>query len=434
MTDSIHNVNLHVPLAERVRPNSIDEYVGQAHLLGNKGVIKKYLAQKFLPSCIFWGPPGVGKTTLARLISKSLQRPFYSLSAVESSVKDIREIIEKTKKKDVFTPLAPPVLFIDEIHRFNKAQQDALLSAVESGAITLIGATTENPSFEVISALLSRCQVYVLKSLQEQELLKILQDAIQKDVFLRNKIIQVNETEAMLAFSAGDARKLLNILEMVVSNQTEKNVIITNELVKEIVQQQLAMYDKSGDIHYDVISAFIKSIRGSDPNASVYWLARMVLAGEDPKFIARRLIILASEDIGNANPTALIMANNCFQAVQVVGYPECEIILSQTVIYLATSVKSNASYMAIKNAKKMAEENINLPVPLHLKNAPTSLMKKLGYGKEYKYSHAFEGNFIQQQYLPDKIKGSIFYEPGANTKEEEIKKKLHTLWKGIYNY
>ena len=421
------------PLAERMRPKSLAEYIGQEHLVGDQGVLLKNIQNKLIPSIIFWGPPGVGKTTLANIIAEKLDRPFYTLSAINSGVKDVRAIIDKASSLGLFGKNVP-ILFIDEIHRFSKAQQDSLLGAVEKGIITLIGATTENPSFEVISALLSRCQVYVLKHLEKEHLELLLKQAIHQDEVLTKKKIDLKETESLFMLSGGDARKLLNIFELVVHTQTEDTVCITNKLVQESAQQNLALYDKAGEQHYDIISAFIKSIRGSDPNAAVYWLARMVEGGEDVKFIARRLIILASEDIGNANPTALIMANNCFQAVSVIGFPEARIILSQCAIYLACSEKSNASYKAIGEAQKLVIKTGNLSVPLHLRNAPTDLMRKLDYGKDYQYSHNHEQNFSEQEYLPDAIKNSNLYQPGNNTKENQLSSFLKNKWKGKYGY
>jgi len=422
-----------IPLSERLRPNALDEYIGQQHLVGKDGIIKKSIQSGVLPSIILWGPPGVGKTTLANIISKSLNRPFYALSAINSGVKEIREVIEKAKEEDLFSK-GKPIVFIDEIHRFSKSQQDSLLGAVEKGTITLIGATTENPSFEVIPALLSRCQVYVLNELTRKELEGVLQNAILKDVFLKDKKIEFKETESLLRFSGGDARKLLNALELVISSVNENEIIITNHLVNSIIQKNLAAYDKSGEQHYNIISAFIKSVRGSDPNAAVYWLARMLEGGEDLLFIARRLIILASEDIGNANPTALIMANNCFQAVNTIGYPESRIILSQCTVYLASSPKSNASYLAIDDAIEKVKTTGNLPVPLHLRNAPTKLMKELNYGKEYQYSHQYENNFSNQEFLPEELSGTAFYVPGINARENEMRNYLKNLWKDKYGY
>jgi len=422
-----------IPLAERLRPHDLDGYMGQKHLIGTGSALRKAIDTGMLPSMIFWGPPGVGKTTLASIISNKLKRPFYSLSAINSGVKDVREVIEKAKKQQFFGT-NNPVLFIDEIHRFSKSQQDSLLGAVEKGVITLIGATTENPSFEVISALLSRCQVYVLKSLEKEQLEELLNDAIKRDDYLKKKKIKFKETSALLHLSGGDARKLLNTLELVVNTNDGDKIEITDELVTASVQQNIAMYDKGGEQHYDIISAFIKSIRGSDPNAAVYWLARMIEGGEDPKFIARRLLILASEDIGNANPTALVIANNCFQAVNVIGYPECRITLSQTVIYLATSTKSNASYAAINDAQKLVRETGNLSVPLHIRNAPTKLMKQLDYGKNYKYAHSYESNFVQQEFLPKEIARTRFYEPGNNKREQDMRALLKTLWQEKYGY
>jgi putative ATPase len=422
-----------IPLSERLRPNSLDEYIGQQHLVGNEGIIRKSIQSGVLPSIILWGPPGVGKTTLANIISKLLNRPFYALSAINSGVKEVREVIEKAKEEDLFSK-GKPIVFIDEIHRFSKSQQDSLLGAVEKGTITLIGATTENPSFEVIPALLSRCQVYVLNELTRKDLEDVLNNAVLKDVLLKTKKIVFNETDSLIRFSGGDARKLLNALELVVSSVPGNEVLINNELVNSIIQKNLAAYDKGGEQHYNIISAFIKSIRGSDPNAAVYWLARMLEGGEDLLFIARRLIILASEDIGNANPTALIMANNCFQAVNTIGYPESRIILSQCAIYLAASPKSNASYVAIDHAIETVRTEGNLSVPLHLRNAPTKLMKELNYGKDYKYSHLFEHNFSNQEFLPDEISNTTFYVPGNNARENELRNYLKQLWKDKYGY
>ncbi len=421
------------PLAERMRPATLDEYIGQQHLVGKDAVLRKAIESGVLPSMILWGPPGVGKTTLAYIISQSLKRPFYSLSAVNSGVKDIREVIEKTKNQGLFAS-AKPILFIDEIHRFSKSQQDSLLGAVEKGDITLIGATTENPSFEVISALLSRSQVYVLKPLEKEELLVLLDNAIKNDTELKKRKIRLEETEALLRFSGGDARRLLNVLELAVSLSTDEEIVITNDYVLRQVQQNLALYDKTGEQHYDIISAFIKSMRGSDPNAAVYWLARMIEGGEDPLFIARRMIILASEDIGNANPTALVMANNCFQAVNTIGFPESRIILSQTATYLACSSKSNAAYKAISEAQALVRETGNLPVPLAIRNAPTKLMKELGYGADYEYAHNYAGNFSEQEYLPDAISGSKLYDPGNNARENELRDFLKKRWKEKYGY
>lgn len=421
------------PLAERMRPLSLENYVGQKHLVGENNVLKKAIESGQLPSLIFWGPPGIGKTTLANIISETLDRPFFSLSAINSGVKDIRDVIEKaTSLKGSF--MGQPILFIDEIHRFSKSQQDSLLSAVEKGLVTLIGATTENPSFEVISALLSRCQVYILQPLTEAELISIIKNAIEKDTILKTKKIVVKEYEALIRLSGGDARKLLNIFEISVNGIGGDEVVITNEKVLEHVQQNLALYDKSGEQHYDIISAFIKSIRGSDPNAAVYWLARMIEGGEDPSFIARRLLILASEDIGNANPNALLLANNCFTAVNVIGYPESRIILAQCVTYLASSAKSNAAYEAINTAQEIVKKTGDLPVPLHLRNAPTQLMKEIGYGIEYQYAHAYDGNFITQEYLPEKLSGTKIYNPGNNPAENKLREKLKSNWNTKYNY
>jgi putative ATPase len=419
------------PLAERMRPKTLGQYTGQQHLVGPDAVLRKAIESKHIPSIIFWGPPGVGKTTLAYIIANSLDRPFFSLSAINSGVKDVRDVIEKAgvyKKGGIV-----PVLFIDEIHRFSKSQQDSLLGAVERGLITLIGATTENPSFEVISALLSRCQVYILQNLSKDELIALLGNAIENDEVLQHKTIQLKETEALLRLSGGDGRKLLNIFELVVNACDKQTVAITNKFVLSNVQQNMALYDKTGEQHYDIISAFIKSIRGSDPNAAVYWLARMIEGGEDAKFIARRLLILASEDIGNANPNALLLANNCFSAVNVIGWPESRIILSQTVIYLASSAKSNASYEAINQAQALVKQTGDLAVPLHLRNAPTSLMKDLDYGKDYKYAHAFKDNFVEQEFFPDILSGNKLYEPQNNAAENKLRDFLKKLW-GKYGY
>lgn len=421
------------PLAERMRPNTLDDYVGQKHLVGKDAILRLAIENGNLPSLILWGPPGVGKTTLAFIISRQLSRPFFSLSAINSGVKDIREVIEKASRlKDENENL--PILFIDEIHRFSKSQQDSLLGAVERGLVTLIGATTENPSFEVISALLSRSQVYILQNLSEDDLLELLKKAMKEDIYLKEKKVAIKEHEALLRLSGGDARKLLNVLELVINAVNKAEVIITNELVLKHVQQNMALYDKAGEQHYDIISAFIKSIRGSDPNAAVYWLARMIAGGEDPLFIARRLLILASEDIGNANPNALLLANNCFQAVNVIGFPESRIILSQTVTYLASSAKSNASYEAINKAQDLVARTGDQSVPLHLRNTPTKLMKNIGYGKEYQYSHSHENNFSMQEYLPENLSGTILYDPGKNASEEKLRERLRSLWKGKYKY
>jgi putative ATPase len=425
------------PLAERLRPRELGEFCGQDHLVGKNAVLRKLIESGNIPSFILWGPPGVGKTTLANIIANTLKRPFFHLSAVHSGVKDVRETIEKAKKQQFFNQ-PNPILFIDEIHRFNKSQQDSLLSAVEQGIITLIGATTENPSFEVISPLLSRCQIYIMKSLDESELKGLLDKALQKDSYLAALSIEIKEYEALIRISGGDARKLLNALELVVSSESDESapekIVIDNKKVLDHVQKNLALYDKNGEQHYDIISAFIKSLRGSDPNAAVYWLARMVEGGEDPKFIARRMLILAAEDIGLANPNALLLAQSCFEAINVVGWPESRIILSEAAIYLATSPKSNSSYIAIDSAIEKVRSEGDLPVPLHIRNAPTRLMKDLNYGKDYKYAHSFEGNFIQENFLPDEIKGSLFYEPGNNSREEEIRKRISIMWRDIYNY
>ncbi len=407
---------MNTPLAERMRPQVLSEFIGQEHLMGSNGVLKQQLNSGHIPSLIFWGPPGVGKTTLAQLIAQHSKRSFYTLSAINSGVKEVREVIEKAKQPTGLFVAKNPILFIDEIHRFSKSQQDSLLGAVEKGIITLIGATTENPSFEVISALLSRCQVYILNSLERKHLEQLLINAIEKDNELKQLQIELKETEALLQLSGGDARRLLNIFELIVNSETSP-LVITNAMVMQKVQKNTVLYDKTGEQHYDIISAFIKSVRGSDPNAALYWLARMIEGGEDVKFIARRLLILASEDIGNANPTALVIANNTFQAVHTIGYPESRIILSQCVIYLATSPKSNASYMAIKEAQQLVRKTGDLPVPLHLRNAPTNLMKELDYGKNYLYAHQYDDNFIQQEFLPDAIKNTKLYEPGLNAKE-----------------
>jgi len=421
------------PLAERMRPKNLDDYVGQKHLVGKGAVLRKAIESGNLPSMIFWGPPGVGKTTLAYIISQTLDRPFFSLSAINSGVKDVREVIEKASQLKAGGQTLP-VLFIDEIHRFSKSQQDSLLGAVERGIVTLIGATTENPSFEVISALLSRCQVYILQPLLEDDLLSLLHTAMKEDEVIRTKNISIKETEALLRLSGGDARKLLNIFELLVNSFGGKKVVITNDAVLEHVQQNMALYDKAGEQHYDIISAFIKSMRGSDPNGAVYWLARMISGGEDPLFIARRMLILASEDIGNANPNALLLAQSCFQAVNVIGMPESQLILSQTAIYLATSAKSNSATTAIGTAMSMVQQTGDLPVPLHLRNAPTKLMKNLGYGKDYKYAHSYAGNFADLDFLPDAIKGSKIYDPGNNVRENESKEKLRKLWGDRYKY
>ena len=421
------------PLADRIRPKNLNEYIGQKHIIGKDSALLNAIKQNLLPSLILWGPPGVGKTSLALIIATELKRPFYMISAINSGVKDIREVIEKASDTNIFNQ-DKPVLFIDEIHRFNKSQQDSLLSAVEKGTITLIGATTENPSFEVIPALLSRCQVYVLKSLEEEDLVSLIQHAIKDDLVLSQKQIELKEHEALIRLSGGDARKLLNALEITVNSTQEKKIVITNELVLKIVQQNLALYDKNGEQHYDIISAFIKSIRGSDPNAAVYYLARMLKGGEDPLFIARRLLILASEDIGNANPNALLLANNCFTAVNVIGMPEARIILSQCVTYLACCNKSNASYLAINDAFNLVDKTGDLAIPLQLRNSPTKLMKQLDYGTDYKYAHDYENNFTEQEFLPDQIKGTKIYEPGNNDRETEQRKYLKKLWKEKYGY
>lgn len=427
------NNSTFAPLAERMRPKNLEEYIGQKHLLGEKGVLQAMLNTGNLPSLLFWGPPGVGKTTLAELMAKMVKRPFYRLSAIQSGVKEVREVIEQAQKGGLFQQHRP-VLFVDEIHRFSKSQQDSLLGAVEKGVITLIGATTENPSFEVIPALLSRCQVYTLEPLSKDELLFLVKNAIEKDVELKERKIVLEEYEELLMHSGGDARKLLNILEILAQSNSNGELVVSNELVRNTLQKSPLAYDKAGEWHYDIVSVFIKSIRGSDPNAAVYWLARMTEAGEDPLFIARRLLILSSEDIGNANPTALVIATNCFQAVHSVGYPECSIILSQTVCYLATSPKSNATYEAIKSAQQIVRDTGNLPVPMHLRNAPTKLMKEMGYGSGYKYAHSYDGNFVDQNFLPNELEGKKLYEPGNNPRENQTRQFLKDRWKDKYDY
>jgi putative ATPase len=416
------------PLAERMRPKILDELVGQEHLTGKGSILRTAIENSSIPSMILWGPPGTGKTTIANIIAHTLNVPYFQLSAISSGVKDVREVIEQAKQQ------TSAILFIDEIHRFNKGQQDALLGAVEKGTITLIGATTENPSFEVNSALLSRCQVYVLRALDETALIKLLQQAIAKDEVLKQYLIELKETTALINISGGDARKLLNLLELVVTASKNKMVAITDEYVMSVAQKRIAIYDKQGEQHYDIISAFIKSMRGSDPNGAVYWLARMIEGGEDVKFIARRMVIFASEDVGNANPNALLLANACFEAVNKIGYPEARIILSQCATYLASSPKSNASYIAIGAALEAVKKHGDLPVPLHIRNAPTKLMKNLNYGKDYKYSHEGEGNFLEQEYLPGNISGTKFYDPGTNARENEIRKFLKERWKDKYGY
>jgi putative ATPase len=420
------------PLAERIRPKSLEDYISQQHLVGKNGILTNHIKQGIIPSLILWGPPGIGKTTLANIIATASKRPFYTLSAISSGVKDVREIIEKAKKSGGLFTAKNPILFIDEIHRFSKSQQDSLLGAVEKGWVTLIGATTENPSFEVIPALLSRCQVYILNSFDKNDMVNLLKRAIKEDEFISKKKINLKETDALLQVSGGDARKLLNIFELIVG--ADDIIEITNELVLSKVQKNTARYDKTGEQHYDIISAFIKSIRGSDPNAAVYYLARMIEGGEDVKFIARRLLILASEDIGNANPTAFILANNTFQAVAIIGNPESRIILSQCAIYLANSAKSNASYMAINEAQNLVKQTGDLSVPLHLRNAPTKLMKDLDYGKNYQYSHNYHGNFISQEFLPEEITGKKLYEPGNNVRENQFREVLQKRWKDKYGY
>ncbi len=423
----------HIPLAERLRPQVLADLVGQEHLSGENSVLQKAITQGKIPSMILWGPPGVGKTTLANIIAKASNSTYYQLSAISSGVKELREVIEEAKEQ------SSAILFIDEIHRFNKGQQDALLGAVEKGIITLIGATTENPSFEVNSALLSRCQVFVLKALDKKDLEKLVQQAISKDALFSNHTINIKETEALFQLSGGDGRKLLNLLELSVealigTSNANESLLLTNDWVMQVAQTNIALYDKNGEQHYDIISAFIKSMRGSDPNGAVYWLSRMIAGGEDVKFIARRMLIFASEDIGNANPNALLLANNCFDAVNKIGYPESRIILSQCAIYLASSAKSNAAYEAISKGLSLVQKTGNLPVPLHLRNAPTKLMKDMDYGKDYQYSHLGENNFLEQEYLPDEIKGTTLFQPQKNAREEELKKFLHERWKGKYGY
>lgn len=422
------------PLAERLRPTTLDGYIGQQHLVGPGGVLRKMIETGRISSFILWGPPGVGKTTLAQIIAHKLETPFYTLSAVTSGVKDVREVIEKAKSNRFFSQNSP-ILFIDEIHRFSKSQQDSLLGAVEQGVVTLIGATTENPSFEVIRPLLSRCQLYVLKSLEKEDLLQLLQRALTTDVILRERLIEVKETTALLRYSGGDARKLLNILELVVESEGEgQPVVITDELVTNRLQQNPLAYDKEGEMHYDIISAFIKSIRGSDPDAAIYWLARMVEGGEDPAFIARRLVISASEDIGLANPNALLLANACFDTIMKIGWPEGRIPLAETTIYLATSPKSNSAYCAINDALELVRQTGNLPVPLHLRNAPTKLMKQLGYGENYKYAHDYPGNFVRQQFMPDALKAKQLWQPQLNAAEQKHKERMKSLWGEFKKY
>ncbi|NBW27714.1 MAG: replication-associated recombination protein A [Flavobacteriaceae bacterium] len=425
---------MEAPLAERIRPQKLSDYISQLHLVGPNGSLTQQIEKGIIPSLILWGPPGTGKTTLAQIIAQESKRPFYELSAINSGVAAIREVIDKAKQSGGLFTTKNPILFIDEIHRFSKSQQDSLLAAVEKGWITLIGATTENPSFEVIPALLSRCQIYVLNAFSKSDLECLLQRAIKEDQFLKLKNIVLQETEAILRLSGGDGRKLLNIFELVINASSEEKIVITNEKVLQLVQQNTVLYDKTGEQHYDIVSAFIKSIRGSDPNGAVYWLARMIEGGEDVKFIARRMLILSSEDIGNANPTAFIMANNTFQAVSTIGYPESRILLSQCAIYLATSPKSNSSYMAINEAQQVVKQTGDLPVPIHLRNAPTKLMKELGYGEDYKYSHDFTNNFAEQEFLPDEISETKLYNPGENARENGTREFLKNRWKNKYDY
>ncbi len=422
------------PLAERIRPKTLEDYISQQHLVGPNGALTTQIKNGIIPSLIFWGPPGTGKTTLANIIATESKRPFYTLSAISSGVKDVREVIDKAKQSGGLFTSKNPILFIDEIHRFSKSQQDSLLGAVEKGWVTLVGATTENPSFEVIPALLSRCQVYTLNPFDKEDLVALLARAIATDKDFSNKKIELKETEALLRLSGGDGRKLLNIFELIVNSENKENIVITNNLVMNKVQKNTVLYDKTGEQHYDIISAFIKSIRGSDPNAAVYWLARMIEGGEDVKFIARRMVILASEDIGNANPTALVMANTTFQAVNTIGYPEARIILSQCATYLASSAKSNASYMAINRAQQMVRQTGDLSVPMAIRNAPTKLMKDLGYGKGYDYAHDHENNFVEMEFLPDDIIGTTFYQPGNNPREKAMKDFLKNRWKDKYDY
>ncbi|HMC01943.1 MAG TPA: replication-associated recombination protein A [Flavobacteriaceae bacterium] len=422
------------PLAERLRPKSLEDYLSQSHLVGDEGVLTQQIKQGLIPSMIFWGPPGTGKTTLANIIANETKRPFYALSAINSGVKDVRDVIEKAKQSGGLFTTKNPILFIDEIHRFSKSQQDSLLQAVEKGWVTLIGATTENPSFEVISALLSRCQVYVLNAFEKNDLEILLERALKEDVYISKKNISLKENEALIRLSGGDARKLLNIFELIINSFDTNDIEITNKIVLQKIQKNTALYDKTGEQHYDIISAFIKSIRGSDPNAAVYWLARMVEGGEDVKFIARRMLISASEDIGNANPTALVIANNTFQAVSTIGYPESRIILSQCATYLACSPKSNASYLAIKNAQLLVNKTGDLSVPLSIRNAPTKLMKELDYGKNYQYAHDYENNFVEHEFLPDEIKNTKLYDPGDNNREHGHREFLKKRWKDKYDY
>ncbi len=422
---------MHQPLAERMRPQTLDDYIGQTHLVGKNSVLRKMIESGHIPSFILWGPPGVGKTTLAKIISKQLNVPFFTLSAINSGVKDVREVIEKASNNTLFST-GRPILFIDEIHRFSKSQQDSLLSAVETGIITLIGATTENPSFEVIRPLLSRCQVYALKSLDEAELLQLTEHVLKTDSILQKKNVTIEESNALIRFAGGDARKLMNILELIIESNENQAITITDQLVVNKLQENPAAYDKQGEMHYDIISAFIKSVRGSDPDAAIYWLARMVAGGEDPEFIARRLVILASEDIGLANPNALLMANTCFDALKKIGWPEGRIILAQTTIYLATSAKSNSAYLAIDKALQLVEQTGNLPVPLHLRNAPTKLMKDMNYGKNYKYAHDYPGNFVEQEFLPEEIINQRIWQPQENQAEQRLSEYLKSRWKNRF--